>query len=102
MEHVVYDSGTGQLFTASFLDYAMPRAGDIPDLYVSNHVVPCLTNELGVKGAGEGGCCAAPPAIAGAVTDALGHLGIRHINMPFTPERVWKAIRNSEKQGGTG
>jgi carbon-monoxide dehydrogenase large subunit len=102
MEHVVYDSSTGQLFTASFLDYAMPRAGDIPDLDVSNHVAPCLTNELGVKGAGEGGCCAAPPAIAGAVTDALGHLGIRHIDMPFTPERVWKAIRNSEKQGGTG
>ena len=100
MEQAVYDDDTGQLFTASFLDYAMPRAGDIPPLDVSNHVVPCRTNELGVKGAGEGGCCAAPPAIAGAVADALGHLGIRHIDMPFTPERVWNAIRNHEIQRG--
>jgi carbon-monoxide dehydrogenase large subunit len=101
MEHVVYDRDSGQLFTASFLDYAMPRADDIPSLDVSNHVAPCRTNELGVKGAGEGGCCAAPPAIAGAVADALGHLGIHHIDMPFTPERVWKAIRDRENRAGT-
>lgn len=100
MEHAVYDRDTGQLYTASFLDYAMPRASDVPPLDVSNHVVRCLTNELGVKGAGEGGCCAAPPAIAGAVANALGHLGIRHIDMPFTPERVWKAIRDNKNKGG--
>ena len=100
MERVVYDRDTGQLFTASFLDYAMPRAGDIPPLEVSNHVAPCRTNELGVKGAGEGGCCAAPPAVAGAVADALGHLGIRHVDMPFTPERVWKAVRDRKRRAG--
>jgi carbon-monoxide dehydrogenase large subunit len=95
MERIVFDDETGQLFTASFLDYAMPRATDLPRLDIECHVVPCKTNDLGVKGAGEGGCCAAPPAIVAAVVDALKELGITHIDMPLTPERVWRAIRDA-------
>ena len=98
MEHTYYDRDTGQLFTVSFMDYALPRADDIPALSVHNLVVPCTTNELGVKGAGESGCCAAPPAVVGAVADALKHLGIHHIDMPLTPERVWRAIRDAKNR----
>jgi carbon-monoxide dehydrogenase large subunit len=88
-EHAVYDADSGQLVTATFQDYCLPRAGDIPDLAVDLNVVPCPSNDLGVKGAGEGGSCGAPPAVVSAVCDAL---GVAHIDMPVTPEKVWRAL----------
>jgi carbon-monoxide dehydrogenase large subunit len=92
MEDIRFDE-TGQNLTASFMDYAMPRAGDVSDVAVKSNPVPTSTNPLGVKGAGEAGCVGALPAIANAIVDALSHLGVRHIEMPATPERVWRAIQ---------
>ncbi|MES2713181.1 MAG: xanthine dehydrogenase family protein molybdopterin-binding subunit [Pseudomonadota bacterium] len=89
LEHAVYDSESGQFMTATFQDYCMPRAGDAPDLKLGLNVVPCPSNDLGVKGAGEGGACGAPPAIVSALCDAL---GVAHVDMPLTPERVWRAL----------
>jgi carbon-monoxide dehydrogenase large subunit len=86
-----HDTG-GQLLTASFMDYAVPRASDTPSFDVAFNEEPCLTNPLGVKGAGEGGCVAAPPAAINAILDALKPLGIRHIEMPATPQRIWQAL----------
>lgn len=90
MENIVYDPDSGQLLTATFVDYVMPRAEDMPALDLSYNEVPCLTNPLGTKGAGEAGTIGALPAIVGAVSDAL---GIVHIDMPMTPEKVWRAAR---------
>ncbi len=92
MESIVFDSG-GQLVTGSFQDYAMPRAEDFPDLVSELTEVPARTNPLGVKGAGEAGATGAPPAIIGAILDALKPLGVSHIDMPATPARVWAAIK---------
>ncbi|MGP0090226.1 MAG: xanthine dehydrogenase family protein molybdopterin-binding subunit [Xanthobacteraceae bacterium] len=92
MEDIRFD-GAGQLVTGSFMDYAMPRAHDFSPIEVKSHPVPTKTNPLGVKGAGEAGCVGALPAVANAVVDALSELGVRHIDMPATPERVWRAIR---------
>jgi carbon-monoxide dehydrogenase large subunit len=91
-EAIVHD-GDGQLVTASFMDYAMPRAVETPAFALAFNEIPCRTNPLGVKGAGEGGCVAAPPAVINALVDALRPLGVQHIDMPATPERVWRAIR---------
>lgn len=85
----------GQNLTASFMDYAMPRATDISSVEVKSNPVPTKTNPLGVKGAGEAGCVGAMPAVANALVDALSHLGVRHIEMPATPERLWRAIRDA-------
>ena len=90
-EHVIHDR-TGQLLTASFMDYAMPRAGETPAFVLAFREEPCRTNPLGVKGAGEGGCVAAPPVVINAMLNALRPLGIRHIDMPATPQRIWRAI----------
>jgi carbon-monoxide dehydrogenase large subunit len=90
-ESVVYDEA-GQLMTASYMDYAMPRAHHLCHVEGKFNIVPCKTNALGVKGAGEAGATGAPPAIVGAVVDALKDYGIRHIDMPLTPQRVWQAI----------
>jgi carbon-monoxide dehydrogenase large subunit len=92
-ERCVYERGTGQLLTASFLDYALPRAEDLPEFETWLDGVPTEGNPLGVKGAGEAGTVAAPCAAMGAVLDALAPLGIDHLDMPATPERVWNAIR---------
>jgi len=92
MERIVFDE-TGQLVTGSFQDYAMPRADDFPELSSELTEVPAKTNPLGVKGAGEAGATGAPPAVIGAVLDALKPLGIEHIDMPATPDRVWAAIK---------
>ncbi len=89
LEHAVYDSESGQFLTATFQDYAMPRAEDLPDLAIDFNIVPTPINDLGVKGAGEGGACGAPPAIVSAACEAL---GVDHIDMPLTPERVWRAL----------
>ena len=91
MEDIHFDA-EGQLVTGSFMDYAMPRAHDIPDVEVASNPVPTKTNPLGVKGAGEAGSVGAMPAVANAIVDALSEFGIRHIAMPATPERVWRAI----------
>ena len=75
------------------MDYALPRAADLPSFRVAYNEVPCLTNPLGVKGVGEAGTTGSMPAVVGAVADALAPLGIRHIDMPLTPQRVWRALR---------
>jgi len=92
MEDIHFDAG-GQLVTGSFMDYAMPRATDLPGVAVKSNPVPTKTNPLGVKGAGEAGSVGAMPAVANAIVDALAEFGVRHIAMPATPERVWRAIR---------
>jgi carbon-monoxide dehydrogenase large subunit len=77
------------------MDYAVPRAADISAIAVESHPVPTGTNPLGVKGAGEAGCVGALPAVANALVDALSEFGVRHIEMPATPERVWRAVNAS-------
>ncbi len=82
------------------MDYCLPRAGDLPDFRIENYEgAPTAGNPLGVKGAGEAGCGGAPPAVVGAVADALAEYGVRHIDMPLTPLRVWTAIAESTKLG---
>ena len=92
IENVVYDDSSGQMLTGSYMDYGMPRADHLPNLVAHFNAVSCRTNDLGVKGAGEGGTIAAPPALVSAVLDALKPLGVHHIDMPLTPEKVWRAI----------
>ena len=92
LEEVIYDRETGQLVTGSFMDYGMLRAAHMAPLHFSTNGVPCTTNPLGVKGAGEAGAIGAPPAVINAVVDALAPLGVRHVDMPATPERVWRAM----------
>jgi carbon-monoxide dehydrogenase large subunit len=94
-ERVVYDD-EGQLLTGSYMDYAMPRADDAPLFLHDFHSVPATTNPLGAKGCGEAGCAGALPSVINALVDALAEFGIRHIDMPATPERVWRAIRNAK------
>jgi carbon-monoxide dehydrogenase large subunit len=93
LENVAYDPDSGQLLSGSFMDYAMPHADDMCAIEVDLHVVPTPTNPLGVKGAGEAGSVAAPPALLNAIVDALAPLGVTHIEMPATPETVWRAIQ---------
>jgi carbon-monoxide dehydrogenase large subunit len=93
MERMHYDAGSGQLLTATFMDYAMPRATDFPAFEIEDRPVPTATNPLGVKGAGEGGLVGAFPAVINAVVDALGPLGVHDIAVPATSERIWQAIR---------
>jgi aerobic carbon-monoxide dehydrogenase large subunit len=92
-ERTVYDA-EGQLLTGSYMDYAMPRADDAPAFVNASHPVPATTNPLGAKGCGEAGCAGALPSVMNALVDALSEFGIRHIDMPATPERVWQAIRS--------
>jgi aerobic carbon-monoxide dehydrogenase large subunit len=92
MEMTAYDSD-GQFLTGSYMDYALPRAKDAPMMSVANHEVPAKTNPIGVKGCGEAGCAGSLTSIMNAVVDALSEYGIRHIDMPATPHRVWQAIR---------
>ena len=97
MEDTVYDAGSGQLLSASLMDYALPRAGDAPSFVFETRNVPCKNNPLGVKGAGEAGAIGSCPAVINAVIDALWRAyGIRHIDMPATPQRIWNAIRQAE------
>ncbi|MBV9418242.1 MAG: xanthine dehydrogenase family protein molybdopterin-binding subunit [Alphaproteobacteria bacterium] len=93
LENVVYEPGTGQLLTASFTDYAMPRASDMPDINFKYEEIVCQTNDLGAKGCGEAGTVGALPAVMSAISDAL---GVLHIDMPATPERVWRALREKK------
>ena len=98
MEDIHFDPDSGQLVTGSFMDYAMPRADSISALAIHSNPVPTKTNPLGVKGCGEAGCVGAMPAVANAIVDALSVYGIRHIEMPATPERVWRAIKEAKPQ----
>ncbi len=91
MEATAYDED-GQLMTGSFMDYALPHAADAPGFAFQSHPVPARTNVLGVKGCGEAGCAGALPAVMNALVDALSEIGVRHIDMPATPQRVWAAI----------
>ena len=93
MEDIHFDADSGQLVTGSFMDYAMPRAGDLSGFHCESNPVPTKTNPLGVKGAGEAGAVGAMPAVGNALVDALKPLGIRDIPMPASPERLWRAIR---------
>ena len=93
-EHAVYDAASGQLLSGSFMDYAMPRAGDLPFFAFATHNVPSTANPLGVKGAGEAGSVGAPPAVINAIVDALRpRTGLSHIDMPATPRRIWEALQ---------
>ena len=94
-EDIAYDRTTGQLLTGSFMDYAMPRGDDIPEIFVEANSVPTNTNPLGVKGAGEAGTIGAMPCVMNAAIDALSSIGITQIDMPLTPYRVWNVIQNS-------
>ena len=98
LEEVVYDAESGQPLTGSLMDYALPRADQVPPLVIEyDESAPTTRNPLGVKGAGEAGCCGAPPAIVNAVLDALAEYGVLHLDMPVTPQKVWRAIN-----GGRG
>ncbi len=96
MEQTVYDAD-GQLLTGSYMDYPLPRAVAAPDFVTEHHPVPCKTNPLGTKGCGEAGCAGALVSVMNAIVDALAGYGIRHIDMPATPERVWRAIKEAER-----
>jgi aerobic carbon-monoxide dehydrogenase large subunit len=99
MEGTVYDKASGQLVSASFMDYAMPRAADAPEFVLETRNVPCKTNPLGVKGAGEAGAIGSCPAVVNAVIDALDRAyGIRAIDMPATPQKVWAAIASARRR----
>jgi carbon-monoxide dehydrogenase large subunit len=98
MENVAFDRESGQMLSASFSDYAMPRASDLPPHYELDFIdVPAKTNPLGVKGVGEAGCVGAPPAVMNAILDALRPLGVKHLDMPATPRRVWEALQQARK-----
>ncbi len=97
MEIARYDAD-GQLVTGSYQDYAMPRAADMPSILNENHPVPATANPLGVKGCGEAGCAGALTSVMNAIVDALSEFGIKHFDMPATPERVWRAIREAKAQ----
>jgi carbon-monoxide dehydrogenase large subunit len=94
-EHTVYDPESGQMLSGSFMDYQIPRAVDLPDLDVTLIGVPTSANPLGVKGSGQAGAIAAPQTVISAILDALVPLGVSHIDMPATPERVWRAIQQA-------
>jgi aerobic carbon-monoxide dehydrogenase large subunit len=97
LENCVYDRETGQLVTGSFMDYAMPRADDVPDFRLGHVCTPCTTNPLGTKGCGEAGAIGSPPAVINAVLDALAPLGVKDLDMPASPSRVWEAIQSAKK-----
>jgi len=95
LEQCVYDPKSGQLLTGSYMDYAMPRADDLPTLKVGTKVTPCTHNPLGAKGCGEAGAIGAPAAMMNAVMDALASVGVKHFDMPASPHRVWSAIQSA-------
>jgi len=97
LEDIKYDRASGQLLTGSFTDYTMPRADDMPSFECGFNNVPCKTNALGIKGAGEAGSVGAPPAVVNAIIDALAPLGVKSIDMPATPQRVWQIMNAARK-----
>jgi carbon-monoxide dehydrogenase large subunit len=100
LESTVYDDESGQLLSGSFMDYTMPRADDLPAIELSLlEDTPCTTNPMGIKGAGEAGAIGACPAVMNALLDALRPLGVRRLDMPATPERVWRALCAAQRNG---
>ncbi|UWR23039.1 xanthine dehydrogenase family protein molybdopterin-binding subunit [Sulfitobacter sp. S190] len=97
MQEAMHHDADGQVLTGSFMDYALPRAYDLPDLHISSTQTPTPTNLLGAKGVGEAGTIGAPPAILNAVFDALAPLGVRELDMPLTPAKIWHAINAATK-----
>ncbi|MEE8332922.1 MAG: xanthine dehydrogenase family protein molybdopterin-binding subunit [Alphaproteobacteria bacterium] len=97
MEHCLHDRATGQVLAGSFMDYAMPRADDLPFFDLAFNEVPAPSTVLGVKGGGEGGTTAAPPAVVNAIVDALAAFGVSHIEMPVTAEKIWRAIGEAKR-----
>jgi carbon-monoxide dehydrogenase large subunit len=97
MENTVYDAGSGQLVTGSFMDYAMPRADDIPPLRDALYDVPATTNPLGVKGVGEAGTTAAISAVMNAVADAIPGGAGNHLDMPASAQRLWEACQRAKQ-----
>jgi len=97
LEEIVFDPDSGQLVSGSFMDYAMPRADNLSYIEIKSNPCPTATNPLGVKGAGEAGTVGAVPCVMNAVVDALSVYGIRHIDMPATPARVWQTIRDARQ-----
>ncbi len=95
LEDCKYDD-SGQLITGSYMNYTMPRAADLPFFKTGHNTTNCTHNPLGVKGVGEVGSIGIPPAVINAVVDALAHLGVEHMDMPATPERVWRTIRDAQ------
>jgi carbon-monoxide dehydrogenase large subunit len=95
LENCVYDQESGQLLTGSLMDYALPRADDVPSFKVATKVTPCTHNPLGAKGCGEAGAIGAPAALMNAVLDALSTTGVKHLDMPASPHRVWQAIQSA-------
>jgi carbon-monoxide dehydrogenase large subunit len=96
MEEIVYDAD-GQLVTGTLMDYAIPRADDVPHVLIEKTCTPSPRNPLGAKGVGEAGCIGIPPAVVNAAVDALAHLGITHLDMPLTPARLWAASRGAKR-----
>jgi carbon-monoxide dehydrogenase large subunit len=95
-EHAIYDDASGQLLTGTFMDYPMPRADEMPEIQLYDRSIPSPGNPLGAKGAGEAGTTGAVPAVANAVIDALRALGIHTLDFPYTPDRLWRAIREAK------
>jgi carbon-monoxide dehydrogenase large subunit len=95
LEHARYDRESGQLLAGSFMDYAMPRADDMPDVQIAFENAPARSNPLGIKGIGEAGAIGSPPAVIGAILDALRPLGVTSIDMPASPQQVWRAIHQA-------
>jgi carbon-monoxide dehydrogenase large subunit len=98
-EHAIYDKASGQLLTGTFMDYEMPRADGMPEIRLYDRSIPSPGNPLGAKGAGEAGTTGAVPTVANAVIDALRHLGINTLDFPYTPDRIWHAIREAKGKG---
>jgi carbon-monoxide dehydrogenase large subunit len=98
LETCVYDQKSGQLLTGSLMDYTMPRADDVPSISVGTNTTLCTHNPLGVKGCGEVGAIGSPPAVINAIVDALSHLGVNHIEMPATAQKVWQTIQSASPQ----
>jgi carbon-monoxide dehydrogenase large subunit len=96
-ERCVYDPSSGQLLSGTYMDYGLPRADDLPFFDCTVEPTPCATNPLGVKGCGEAGAIGSPPAVINAILDALAPLGVTRIDMPATPETVWRAIRDAKR-----
>jgi len=97
LECCVYDKESGQLLTGSYMDYAMPRSDDLPSFKVATKVTPCTHNPLGAKGCGEAGAIGAPAALMNAVHDALSASGVKYLDMPATPHRVWQALQSARQ-----
>ncbi len=97
LEHTAY-APDGQLLAGSYMDYCLPRADDLPMFHFTHLVSPSPSNPLDIKGCGEAGATGAPPAVINAILDALAPLGVTHIDMPATPERVWQAIRSARER----